>query len=42
MASPKSIKIGEIGEQLGFKQVESHFMYVHRSLTREVVVFERI
>lgn len=42
MASPKTIKIGEIGEQLGFKQVESHFMYVHRSLTREVVVFERI
>lgn len=42
MASPKSIKIGEIGEQLGFKQVESHFVYVHRSLTREVAVFERI
>ena len=41
MASPKSIKIGEIGEQLGFKQVESHFVYVHRSLTREIVVFER-
>lgn len=41
MASPKLIKIGEIGEQLGFKQVESHFVYVHRSLTREIVVFER-
>lgn len=41
MASPKSIKIGEIGEQLGFKRVESHFVYVHRSLTREIVVFER-
>jgi tRNA (guanine10-N2)-dimethyltransferase len=41
MASPKSIKIGKIGEQLGFKRVESHFVYVHRSLTREIVVFER-
>lgn len=41
MASPKLIKIGEIGEQLGFKQAESHFVYVHRSLTREIVVFER-
>ncbi|UCF59309.1 MAG: N-6 DNA methylase [Candidatus Bathyarchaeota archaeon] len=41
MASPKSIQIGEIGEQLGFKRVESHFVYVHRSLTREIIVFER-
>ena len=41
MASPKSIKISEIGRQLGFKRVEAHFIYVHRSLTREIVVFER-
>jgi len=41
MASPKSVGIGKIGKELGFKHVESHFVYVHRSLTREVAVFER-
>jgi len=41
MASPKSIRIGKIGRELGFKHVESHFVYVHRSLTREIAVFER-
>ncbi|MGQ9460105.1 MAG: DNA methyltransferase [Candidatus Bathyarchaeaceae archaeon] len=41
MASPKSIRIGRMGKELGFKHIESHFVYVHRSLTREIVVFER-
>jgi tRNA (guanine10-N2)-dimethyltransferase len=41
MASPKSIRIGRIGKELGFKHLESHFVYVHRSLTREIAVFER-
>jgi tRNA (guanine10-N2)-dimethyltransferase len=41
MASPKSIGIGKIGKDLGFKHVESHFVYVHRSLTREIAVFEK-
>ena len=41
MASPKTIRIGKIGKELGFKHVESHFVYVHRSLTREIAVFER-
>jgi tRNA (guanine10-N2)-dimethyltransferase len=41
MASPKSIRIGKIGKELGFKHLESHFVYVHRSLTREIAVFER-
>jgi len=41
MASPKSVEIGKIGEELGFKHVESHFIYVHRSLTREIAIFER-
>ncbi len=41
MASPKSIKVGKIGKELGFKHVESHFVYVHRSLTREIAIFER-
>jgi len=41
MASPKSIRIGKIGKELGFKRLESHFVYVHRSLTREIAVFKR-
>ncbi len=41
MASPKTINITEVGEKAGFKHRESHFVYVHRSLTREIVVFER-
>jgi len=40
-ASPKSIKVGNIGREVGFKHVESHLVYIHRSLTREIAVFER-
>ena len=42
IAAPEAIGIGEIGEELGFKHVESHHVYVHRSLTREIAVFEMI
>jgi tRNA (guanine10-N2)-dimethyltransferase len=42
IAAPKSVKIGELGSALGLKHVESHLVYVHRSLTREIAVFERI
>jgi tRNA (guanine10-N2)-dimethyltransferase len=42
MASPKSIRIGIIAEESGFKHLESHFVYVHRSLTREIAVLEKI
>jgi len=41
MAAPKTIRIGETAEEAGFKHLESHFVYVHRSLTREIVVFEK-
>jgi tRNA (guanine10-N2)-dimethyltransferase len=41
MASPKNIKIVEVGEEAGFKHEESHFVYVHGSLTREIAVFEK-
>ena len=41
MASPQTVKIAEIGEGAGFKHIESHFVYVHGSLTREIVVFEK-
>jgi tRNA (guanine10-N2)-dimethyltransferase len=42
MAAPKTVKIEDAGEEAGFKHLESHFVYVHRSLTREIAVFERI
>ncbi len=42
IASPKSVEIGKLGEKLGFKLVESFSIYVHRSLTREIAVLERI
>jgi tRNA (guanine10-N2)-dimethyltransferase len=42
IALPKNIDIGKMGEELGFKLAESHSVYVHRSLTREVTVLERI
>jgi len=41
IASPKSINIGKLARESGFKQVESHFVYVHRSLTREIAILER-
>jgi tRNA (guanine10-N2)-dimethyltransferase len=41
MASPKTVRIEDAGEEAGFKHIESHFVYVHRSLTRQIVVFER-
>ena len=40
-ASPKSIRVGNLGREMGFKHVESHLVYIHRSLTREIAVFER-
>lgn len=40
IASPKTIAIDRIAERVGFKHVESHYVYVHRSLTREIAVLE--
>jgi tRNA (guanine10-N2)-dimethyltransferase len=41
IAAPKSIGVRDIGEKYGFKHLESHFIYVHRRLTREIAVFKR-
>ena len=41
MASPKSLGISDIGENEGFKVIEKHLVYVHRSLTREIIVFKK-
>jgi len=40
-AAPKTVRISETAQDAGFKHLESHFVFVHRSLTREIVVFER-
>ncbi len=42
IASPKTLGISRLGTDLGFRHVESHFAYVHRSLTREIAVFEKV
>jgi tRNA (guanine10-N2)-dimethyltransferase len=41
IASPKTIQVAKLGVALGYKHIESHFAYVHRTLTREVAVFEK-
>lgn len=42
IAAPKTLGVGSVGSALGYKHLESHFVYVHRSLTREVAVFEKV
>jgi tRNA (guanine10-N2)-dimethyltransferase len=42
MAAPKTVNAGKIGAALGYRHLESHFVYVHRTLTREIVVFEKV
>jgi tRNA (guanine10-N2)-dimethyltransferase len=41
IASPKTLNIQRIGREYGYRHLESHFAYVHRSLTREVAVFKK-
>jgi tRNA (guanine10-N2)-dimethyltransferase len=41
MAAPKTLNVVAIGTSLGYRHIESHFVYVHRNLTREIVVFEK-
>jgi tRNA (guanine10-N2)-dimethyltransferase len=41
IAAPKTIQIGKLSKELGFKPAELHSVYVHRSLTREIAVLER-
>jgi len=42
LAAPKSINVNRIAEELDFKHEESHFIYVHRRLTREIAVFKML
>jgi tRNA (guanine10-N2)-dimethyltransferase len=40
MAAPVEVNLGQLSEDTGFNHLQSHFVYVHRSLTREIVVME--
>jgi tRNA (guanine10-N2)-dimethyltransferase len=42
IASPKTIQLAKLGTAQGYKHIESYFGYVHRSLTREIAVFEKL
>jgi tRNA (guanine10-N2)-dimethyltransferase len=42
IASPKTLGISRVGKKLGYRHIESHFAYVHRTLTREIAVFEKV
>ncbi len=42
VAFPKGVEIGKMTRSSGFKLVESHYVYIHRSLTREIAVLERV
>jgi tRNA (guanine10-N2)-dimethyltransferase len=42
IAAPKTLGIPRLGAELGFRHVESHFAYVHATLTREIAVFEKV
>jgi len=41
IAAPKTLGIKQIGKKLGYRHIESHFAFVHSTLTREVAVFEK-
>ena len=41
LATPKSLEVRSLGEDAGLKHLESHFIYIHRGLTREIAVFLR-
>ena len=41
IASPKTLNIARVGAELSYKHLESHFAYVHGTLTREIAVFEK-
>jgi tRNA (guanine10-N2)-dimethyltransferase len=41
IAAPKTVNIKNLGCNAGFKLIEDHYLFIHRSLTREIVVFKK-
>jgi tRNA G10 N-methylase Trm11 len=42
IASPETLQIEVLCEVLDFRHVESHLAFIHRSLRREIAVFEKV
>lgn len=42
ISTPHTLHISRLIPELGYTHVESHFLYIHRSLTREIAVFEKV
>ncbi|MEM2273055.1 MAG: DNA methyltransferase [Candidatus Bathyarchaeia archaeon] len=42
IAAPKTLGVAKIGENHGFRHLESHYIYVHRRLIREIAIFKRL
>ncbi|MCX8175740.1 MAG: methyltransferase [Candidatus Bathyarchaeota archaeon] len=40
LITPSKINVSDVAENLGFKVLEKHFIYVHKSLTREISVLK--
>jgi tRNA (guanine10-N2)-dimethyltransferase len=40
IAAPKTIEVSRIGVAQGYRHIESHYVYIHRGLTREIAVLE--
>ena len=41
LAAPKTVGVSEFARDAGLELVEKHYVYVHRSLTREIAVFRK-
>jgi tRNA (guanine10-N2)-dimethyltransferase len=41
ISSPKGLKMRDLGAEVGFEATERYFIYVHRSLTRELAVLKK-
>jgi tRNA G10 N-methylase Trm11 len=40
-ANRMSQEVADIVKELGYKTIESHMVFVHRTLTREIMVYEK-
>jgi tRNA G10 N-methylase Trm11 len=41
MAAPKALRVKDLANEAGFKQIEPHIIHIHDSLTKAVSVFRR-
>lgn len=41
LAAPTTLQVSQIGKAIGYDHLESHLVFVHRSLTREIIVLQK-